>query len=1779
MFPKSSDSIREAVPTADEGDALLDMLFDDAPRDSSPVEGQEQAAAPAGAPAAPTIKSTPPPPPVPEPPPTHKGEVVAPPGWPRPARPAPRPSAETLPNPDAVEHAAALDTLDDDDDDLSGATIVAQSAMAVAPREPFGAQTASRDSDVQTVHEADLQVAESIAPDAVEEEPGELAPAAEDAPEDEVVATAAPTLSERPVAPPRAPLPTLGFSDELDAAALLAGRGATSKVVARAQMLLAEAQLQTDKSARARLVLVASELYAQAGEDDLAASAAKEAHVLAPNLAMPLRQHRAMLVRSGDWGQASEALEAELRHMPTPEARAHAAWLLAEVSRVVHQDEAAAKKRIEQASRAHPNDPRPAVSRFIEAVAANDAAAIGKIRVPDPEAHAELAAGFALSSSLRGAPTKGGATRTPRHVAEAVMWARDALGTGDPSAVEQVIQLRQASFAAPASWVGAAFAAAKSETRASAVSLLRTAAEGSASLQATRALARLAVETSQPVDGRDATIFGPTDRVTLAAFDAAGSGPAARASRETLAGVVDDAGANPGGEGETVAELSSAVIAALAGSPSQRLSRLRFAHAGEPTGRAAALLGRSLGTAGVGTSPDGAAPGMTQTVRESIDAALTEVASAGSESGEPSAYVRALMLELDIDAGSAERVAQTVATWGSADAPDATATLAAAILAELAGDASGALKIYADLHQESPTVEAIARILAAEPGQAPLGTAALRDFAERVSDPQHKAALFTECAIRLQGEAAATAEGEGGDKEATTWTEAAESAAKTAAETAPEIPIATHLGELGARSRADQESLLDWLRFRRETSDDLVERAYDLVREALLVSDGESSTAATLLEEALRARPDDYCLRDLYERLSPEPPGDRGAWRESRALELQGAGDAARPEASRLAVEAALEYERTGDLDAAARCARLAETLGESELSPIAAYRFALAGHGTAELVDALLPQARNATEPDLRIEIYERLAELDERGREDTASGLLFRRTILEENPTHVRTLRRVASALMAGGREEELESIAMELARTLEGGEAAAYAALAARLRWRTAWEQTAEPVAIAYAQQPRPLWAIRQMCAHARHRGDHAVVATCERELLTLTDRPAEQATLALRAAESLTALGETSAARDLLSAAVEACPQHVVARLSLAATLESLEAWELAANELTAAAREIESAEWRTELDFRAAVLLQDKVGDAERAREALERVSAADPGYADVFDRLRTIYTSAGARGELAELLSRRLQAIEDPNERVEMEVMRGKALAEVGDSQEAKRALAAALDANPDHVEALSSFADLCHEEGDYEGSEQALIRLARLTSDPDRQIEIYLRLGALYDDPLDNADRAEAAYQEILKRRPADEGARLRLINLYRRTGNPTRALEEQNVLVNAAENPEDKCARTVELAEILEETGELKKAENTLVVARKSFPKSDLALRALVQFYQRTGQAPAAAVLLDRAVADARRALATGRFETFLFETLASAAELRGRSGAAEVANATVHAIEGRDSDLAGVDARAANASLDDLLAPEVMTPAFRELLLRTGPMLDTAFPYDLDAVRATALPSDSELGDEIQELAQAYELGQLQVLSSPVLGPICVPARSFPPTLVLGATLVDQPRSAERTFLLHRAMKVLQSNAAVFARTAPIDLWPLLAAYLRTFNREFSPQGVDATRFAEAQQRLARAVPDGLPADTSILAGDVVGTIGNRASTLNSAINGWGSRAGLLATGNPSVALTAIAWAGGNANGPPPSGKDRLTWIGRNAEARDLMIFSVADAYADARSRTAG
>jgi hypothetical protein len=251
--------------------------------------------------------------------------------------------------------------------------------------------------------------------------------------------------------------------------------------------------------------------------------------------------------------------------------------------------------------------------------------------------------------------------------------------------------------------------------------------------------------------------------------------------------------------------------------------------------------------------------------------------------------------------------------------------------------------------------------------------------------------------------------------------------------------------------------------------------------------------------------------------------------------------------------------------------------------------------------------------------------------------------------------------------------------------------------------------------------------------------------------------------------------------------------------------------------------------------------------------------------------------------------------------------------------------------------------------------------------------------------------------------------------------------------------------------------------------------------------------------------------------------------------------------------------------------------MSQPFRALLKQTGSMLDEAFPMDLQSLRAGPLPPDlTDLGTAIKAVAASIGVHDLEIYVTPALGPTCVPVSSSPAQIVLGASLAASDDASVRDFLLMRAIKILQTRACVLSRTAPIDLLPTVAAFIKTLSPEFSPSGVDPKRFSEALERLSKVKPARIGPDVTALAVDVGASLDNRASTVNVAVNGWGDRAALLAQGSLSTAIRAIAWAGGHPSGPPASGRDRSTWIGRNAEARDLIVFVASDEFGQARKR---
>lgn len=1551
-----------------------------------------------------------------------------------------------------------------------------------------------------------------------------------EAPADQLLPPVAPSsLAQEPLFPPLNPTETHWFAESAPTENLASARPAPlgsgdpparDAWLERAEWLELEAHATSDPQARARAFLVASELWAIAGERPRArAAATAAASTTARDKSMVGRQVRWLDALDHDYPSVAEALDLEARSASTADARQHAAYLAAELQRLVLGDLAVATKKHELLARSQNSDPRSHLFRLTSQLATSAAPPV--LRWPDLEHFQVLGRATEELMFLRGSHSSA-APPSFRAFDE----ARRALAQGDrPAAAEAILRLSELPGLGPAGhWLAASLLGAEESTRSRAIDLLRGLQAGESGPSACRAIAARALE----LGDWDALIqaleahpdaFSAADRVVLRALCSPADAPTEPLLRELGT-------SNAGGPLATAVALTR---------PSSEDDEIRAGSAGA---RSALALGRRIARGG------------------SSDLAWLRPALGAFAEHSRHPLGVTLGLELSLAQGSALAVATGVAEWPLPDDDAITQRdreLICALLYEVAGETAQARAAYERALVFDPACEPAVRVLAA--GMPDKEVAELFERVGEAEAPGSRAALhFVEAAVRRGSNDGA----------------AFHSLLEKAVEADPKLILPYRLGEQLARRRGDAERLLAWVRARRPSLVDPMELAIDLVREALLVAETDLEAAASLLREASQARPKDFAIAELYERVAPGSEPIYASVRESAAERAHGTSR------RRLLLEAALAYERASDKESAARTARAALEGDPSGLARVILERVVLGISESTGLAEELIGRAKNTDDAVLQRELFGQLSEIDA-ARGNLSSALLWQSAILERAPRQLSALRRLEHTYLRADRKDDLEPVLAALAEALSGADAIAAARLAARLRLAAGnWSQVRVLSELAVRADPNALWALRTLSAHASAANDSETSQAVERRLFDLVSRPVDKATLALRAAEAAARLERWEEAQALLEHALDQCPDHLVALETLSDVLERREELAAAAHALEAVARANRVSAHQVAAWYGAAVLWLDRVDDPERGRAALEQAVALDLGHEDAVARLQAIYVSLGDRQRLAALLQSRLEQTHNPEERIAIEVARGRALAEIGEPAAARAALSAALDANPDHLEALQAFAQLCLTEGDWLGAEQALIRLARRTSDSHRQAQIYAQLGELYDLSLPNLERAELAYQEVLKRVPNDTASADRLILVYGRLGASEKAITLASRMLESAETPEERRERTIRLATVQEQiAGNKKQAELTLEKARREWPHDAGLLRSLAEMYTRNGERRPAQLLLDRAAIDARRALGTGRFEPALFETLATVADLRGSSDGAEVAHATLAALSGNEMPVRGAGAAAGGSLLDELLAPDLLGPSLRALLAKTGAVLDKAYPLDLRGLRAGPLPPESQdFSTYVRSIAEAFLLSDIQLFASPVLGLICLPGGGTPPTLVFGQALLRSEDDAARYCLLIRALTILKARASSIARTAPIDLGPILGGLLSLLVPSFQPQGVDPKRLNQARALIQEQSSAGFATETANLALEVSHSIGNRASQLATALYQWGNRSALLAAGDPLVVLRALAIAGGSPLGPPAAGPDRVRWIVRSTEARDLMIFSVSDQYLEAR-----
>lgn len=1513
----------------------------------------------------------------------------------------------------------------------------------------------------------------------------------------------------------------------------------------RASWLEEEARALVDSTEQARALLGVSELLALVGDDGGALALAVEARDLAPDLALTWRQARQLM--PPDEGTLVESLDAESARSPTPGARAHAMLMAADVLRT-NGDGDAAVERWNSACKMDPADVRAPAARAALALAQGNHTSAGTDLAENSELIA-LDKAVATALKLRGA-ARAGTDAPPMPINDGLRRARTALVANDAVAAAHAIAevAADAALSNAALWLSAAFGATHIAGRRGAAKSLRTLCtvgdDG-----ARRQLAARGIELGDPdllrVALADEAPFDDAERAVLLALSGQEVGAAldSVATEKPYAPLVDALSAI------TLPDGSDAAIARM----------LRAA--GNDEHRTLAALGRLLAS---------------QPAVDALDEALSSVPS---PRGPAAAGVA---LEIAIRSSRWEEVSQALSSLPTGDDANGSAHhhIAAALVAERAGNREAAMLAWrealANGASHDSVVRAISSLEAESTRELDLGTELLR-IADEMPEGPSGAVLRLEALARQEIEAA-------GDDGAKPF-DADEQAGilERVHRGAPTLGLGALLAERIARRKGDVDEVIRWIQERRAYANDALESALDSVREALLVADRDADLASTRLEEAHRARPDDVALRELFERLATEPPADRASWREQRAEKSEGAARAL------LFTEAALEHERVGDFEAAARAAQSAREAGDTGLSRLVAERAEIETGSTTRQSGDLLALAKETEIDAVRLEAYERLADLDFHGRGDATGALGWHQTILETNPRHERSLRFVEHKLITEGRDEELERVFEQIALALDGtpgGEVTGHAQLAARLKTRTetGWERTNVMARLA-ATQPEPsLWSLRQLNAHARAQKDEEALLATTEALLERTQRPSERSALLLRASESAARLERVAEARGFLEQAAGEDPGNVVTWGFLAEVRERTGETRDAAEACESLARTSVVPSHQVLAWYDAARIWLDEVKDVERGMSALEQCAEVDITHGDVFQRLSALYSDKQLDAELARLLEKRLTMVEDDGERVALEVELARALAEMGELAKAKSSLESALAQRPDHTTALGAMAELCTKEGDWQGVEQTYVRLARLLAAPEEQREIYEKLAELYSVHAVNLSRAEVAYKEVLKRAPNDIGTLEKLVELYKRQGDVARAVETQQAIVAEAVEPGARLQRLIDLAQIHETTAhDARRSEQVLESARKEFPTSVVALRAMAEFYARQRQMPAMQILLDRAAGDARRSFAAGRFVTSLFEVLHAAYELRGRNDAARVVAATLAAVEGPTAppratgavELIGGEARAADPRLDELLAPDLMSPALRALLHRAGDTLDAVSQLDLRALRASPLVPGTPLGTTVGAVATVVGLGALQILVSPELGRIAIPLGSNPPALLVGEGLMDVPNERARAFVVVRALKMILARASSLLRGQPGDVATLVSALFTALNPSFVPQGVDPKRVSETSRRLVQALPRNLDPTVGVIALEAAGTLGSQAGALGPSAHAWANRVALLAIGDPNGALDAIAWARGE-DAAPTDPEPRAAWIARNAEARELMTFSVTDAYAEARAK---
>lgn len=382
-----------------------------------------------------------------------------------------------------------------------------------------------------------------------------------------------------------------------------------------------------------------------------------------------------------------------------------------------------------------------------------------------------------------------------------------------------------------------------------------------------------------------------------------------------------------------------------------------------------------------------------------------------------------------------------------------------------------------------------------------------------------------------------------------------------------------------------------------------------------------------------------------------------------------------------------------------------------------------------------------------------------------------------------------------------------------------------------------------------------------------------------------------------------LSEPDAAIPYLMRILEADPADAHAFNRLKQILTARERWDDLQKMYDRAVDSSADSHRRVDLLSEMALVFEDILDDPIRAAAAYERILPIDPENETANRALDKLYGRSGRHGDLAKLLTARLERVDDAQRAVLEDRLARIYLEKLDRPADALTHAAALLDREVDHSDAraiaravlenpaggatrvraaeILERVYLARDEA-RELDEVTAIRLAESAElAREERLELLRRLARLRDERLANDAGALDALSQLVPLDPADQEARRHLLSVGRRAGEHARVAEVLGRAADTAEYPELKADILIEQAGVYENLlADDQRAETVyrkilgLDEGSRAEPQRGPALKALERIYDTRGEYDKLAEILALEVDDeqdpiAQRAL-LGRLGT---------------------------------------------------------------------------------------------------------------------------------------------------------------------------------------------------------------------------------------------------------------------------------------------------------------------